>query len=212
MSISPSTNDTNPSPNYRTYPLPNYQLLDVPESAKLSTPYEFAPIDNNLLLTLANAVLWRKEQEDQEEVENPWENFDLQYPSWDANDSSDDSWHSCPTKPSSQETSSNEECHVSNGNDTDNKGSSNDSTSTTQWDIPNRRDHAEIDNILTYIIEKWLPDYTCLRLISQCTPANDLTRLCQHLCIDSAAQRFSGEVQMMDFDYQDLEELFYSLE
>ena len=71
MSISPSTNGANASPNYRTYPLPDYQLLDIPESTELSTPYEFTPIDDNSLLSLANAALWRKEQEDQEEVENP---------------------------------------------------------------------------------------------------------------------------------------------
>jgi len=58
----------------------------------------------------------------------------------------------------------------------------------TSWDVPSRQEHAELDYVLTYIVRKRLPNYTTLRMLGQCEPVNDFTRLCQHLCMDGAAQ------------------------
>ena len=131
-------------------------------------------------------------------------------------DNHSDSWHTCPTIRSSESSASNDPCnqpHTTNydADDEDYKQRTR-AYVTTSWDVPSRQEHTELDHILTYIIRKRLPDYTALRMLGQCEPSNDFTHLCQYLCMDGAAQRFSGEIQTTDFDYMDLEELFWNLE
>ena len=131
-------------------------------------------------------------------------------------DQHSDSWHTCPTMESSESSASDDPHHPPRTTDynTDNedyKQRTRDCVATS-WDIPSWQEHVELNHVLTYVIRKRLPDYTALRMLGQCEPSNDFMRLCQHLCMDGAAQRFSGEIQTTDFDYTDLEELFWNLE
>ena len=65
--------------------------------------------------------------------------------------------------------------------------------------------------MLAHIMEQKIPDYTALHHLAKCTPPNHFTSLCQHLCIEGAAQWLLGCVQTIDFR-QELEELFWDLE
>ena len=175
--------------------------------------------------------LWEQGEVDN----NPWEGYDELHP-WRSDDDGSDSWHSGQTMDSDKDNATDQDQHSDSWHTCPTIRSSESSTSSdrqnqldttdydadteerisynvaTEWDIPSRQEHAELDHVLTYITRKHLPDYTALRMLGQCEPANDFTRLCQHLCMDGAAQRFSGEIQTTDFDYADLEELFWNLE
>jgi hypothetical protein len=65
--------------------------------------------------------------------------------------------------------------------------------------------------MLAQIIDQRASDYAALHLLAKCKPANHFTSLCQHLCIEGAAQFLSGRAQTVEFD-QELEELFWDLE
>ena len=176
--------------------------------------------------------LWEQGQVDN----NPWEGYDQLHPwrgdddstdSWDSGQTmennknydqtqdtrSDTSWHTCPTM-GSKESEASDDPHISNntGYSADDEAYEERANIATPWDIPTRQEHTELDHVLTYVVRKQLPDYTAIRMLGQCKPTNDLTRLCQHLCMDGAAQRLSGEIQTFDFDHADLEELFHSLD
>jgi hypothetical protein len=81
-----------------------------------------------------------------------------------------------------------------------------------QWDIPQRTDHPQLDNLLNHITRAKIPDYVALHCLAKCTPPNHFTALCQHLCIEGAAQYLSGRVQTVNFGEQNLEDLFWDLE
>ena len=67
--------------------------------------------------------------------------------------------------------------------------------SITKYKIPSRKDHKAIDNALIRIHHtKGASDYTGIRLLSKCKPANDFTRLCEALCMDGAASHLSGTI------------------
>ena len=114
----------------------------------------------------------------------------------------------------SKESKASDNPHVSNDTSysTDDEAYEEWAYSATPWNIPTRQEHTELNHVLAYIVRKQLPDYTVIRMLGQCEPINDLTRLCQHLCMDGAAQRLSGEIQTFDFNHTDLEELFYNLD
>ena len=176
--------------------------------------------------------LWEQGEVDN----NPWEGYNKLHPWRSDNDSSNswhsgqttgsnkdgapnpdnysDSWHTCPIMGSDKSQNDPQDPPHTTDYDTDNEDYEQQTGAyvTTSWDIPLQQEHDELDHIFTYIVCKQLPDYTALRMLGQCEPINDFTQLCQHLFMDGTAQRFSGEIQTTDFDYADLEELFYNLE
>jgi len=178
--------------------------------------------------------LWEQGEVDN----NPWEGYDKFHP-WRSDNNSSDSWHSGQTMGSNKDYAMNQDNHSDSWHtcpmmESDESSASSDPYNpphttdydannedykqctrayvATSWDILSRQEHDELDHVLTYIIRKQLPDYTALRMLGQCEPINDFTCLCQHLCMDSTTQPFLGEIQTADFDYADLEELFYNLE
>jgi len=84
--------------------------------------------------------------------------------------------------------------------------------STTDWDIPSRQNHPQLDAMLTYVSTEEVPDYVALHFLAKCTPANDFTRLCSYLCMDGATQYLSGCIQSVNFKEPILEDLFLNLE
>ena len=81
-----------------------------------------------------------------------------------------------------------------------------------QWDIPSHVDYPRLDALLTHITLARTPDYVALHQLAKIKPPNHFTCLCQHLCMEGAAQYLSGRIQTVDFSTQDLEELFWDLE
>ena len=178
--------------------------------------------------------LWEQGEADN----NPWEGYDELH-LWRNDDNSSDSWHSGQTMGSDKDYVADQDNRSNSWHTCPMMGSSESNTSsnphdpphttnydtndeeyeqrtrmyvTTSWDVPLQQEHSELNHVLTYVVHKRLPDYTALWMLGQCEPINDFMRLCQHLCMDGTTQWFSGEIQTADFNYSDLEELFYNLE